>query len=159
MSQQQGTWLMNTYASFHRRHERLKNYVHNGFRYPLPPWGRAVMGFVYFTLPVIGGYHVMQWAISKSHEEIGERGEKLRNKRIEGIGDKVVVDEATGQTKKVGAGGWGGGVNLAVSNETIQERNLRRLKKWLKKQRKLKRKREKEEAAKLQQTVESNTDS
>ena len=69
-----GSRLMNAYLSFHQRHERLKNYVHNGFRYPLPPWGRAVMGFVYFSLPVVIGYPVMQWAISKSHAEIGERG-------------------------------------------------------------------------------------
>jgi len=69
---------MNAYLKFHDRHERLKNYVHNGFRVPLPPWGRAVMGFVYFSLPVIGGYYVMQWAISKSHEEIGERGKSKK---------------------------------------------------------------------------------
>ena len=115
----------------------------------------------------------MQWAISKSHEEIGVRGElyllpmsfvlyscsqtsiivalsllgeKLQNKKIEGIGDKVIMD---GEAKKVGAGGLGGGVNLAVSNETIQERNQRMLKKFLKKQRKLMKKKEKEaEAAK-----------
>jgi hypothetical protein len=188
-----GAWFMNAYLAFHKRHESVKNYVHNGFRYPLPPWGRTLMGFVYFSLPVIGGYHVMQWAISKSHEEIGERGtsqlflgeayavnnkknriessigplvshlclahfpffsfvsgEKLRNKQIEGIGDKVMIDNATGVTKKkVGAGGWGGGVNLAVSNETIQEKNQRMLKKFLKKQRKLlKKKKEEMEAAK-----------
>lgn len=63
-------------------------------------------------------------------------GEKLKNKRIQGIGDRIVVDKSTGETKKLGAGGWGGGVNLAVSNETIQEQNQRKLKKWLKKQRK-----------------------
>ena len=57
-------------------------------------------------------------------------GEKLQNKKIQGIGDKVVMD---GEAKKVGAGGIGGGVNLAVSNETIQERNQRMLKKFLKK--------------------------
>lgn len=73
-------------------------------------------------------------------------GEKLRNKKIEGIGDKVIVD---GEVTKVGAGGLGGGVNLAVSNESIQERNQRMLKKFLKKQRKLMKKREQEaEAAK-----------
>ena len=154
---------MDAYMAFHERHERLKNYVHNGFRYPLPKWGRAVMGFVYFSMPIIGGYHVMQWAISKSHESIGVRGtlhwqweswlagrvlmkrcflgEKLQKKQIEGIGDKVIVD---GEAKKVGAGGLGGGVNLAVSSETVQERNQRMLKKFLKKQRKLMRKREKE---------------
>jgi hypothetical protein len=78
MAQQGGaSWLLNAYHEFHKRHEHVKNYVHNGFRYPLPPWGRTIMGFVYFSLPVIGGYHVMQWAISKSHEEIGERGKSL----------------------------------------------------------------------------------
>ena len=71
-------------------------------------------------------------------------GEKLKNKKIEGIGDKVVMD---GEAKKIGAGGLGGGVNLAVSNETIQERNQRMLKKFLKKQRKLMKKKEKEAAA------------
>lgn len=83
-------------------------------------------------------------------------GEKLRNKQIEGIGDKLMVDETTGETKKVGAGGWGGGVNLAVSNETIQERNQRMLKKFLKKQRK-KREREMEAAkqANQQQQLEA----
>ena len=73
-SSSSSSWLMNAYVTFHKKHERLKNYVHNGFRYPLPPWGRTLMGFVYFSLPVLGGYHVMQWAISKSHEEIGIRG-------------------------------------------------------------------------------------
>jgi hypothetical protein len=69
-----GSRLMDAYMTFHKKHERLKNFVHNGFRYPLPPAGRAFMGFVYFSMPVIGGYYVMQWAISKSHEEIGENG-------------------------------------------------------------------------------------
>jgi hypothetical protein len=90
-------------------------------------------------------------------------GEKLRNKQIEGIGDRVIVDDATGETKKVGAGGWGGGVNLAVSNETIQERNQRMLKKFLKKQRNLLKKKEQEkEAAKKerdqQQHVQQQAD-
>jgi len=130
----------------HQKHERLKHYVHNGFRYPLPPWGRAVMGFVYFSLPVIGGWHIMQWAISKSHASIGERGEKLPQKQIQGVGNKVMVDTETGQqVQKVGAGGWGGGVHLAVSDENVQERNQKLLKTYLKQQRKLLRKKEREE--------------
>ncbi len=60
--------------SFHQKHERLKKYVHTAWRFPLPPWGQTVMGILYFSIPVIGGYQVMQWAISKSHESIGERG-------------------------------------------------------------------------------------
>ena len=34
----------------------------------------------------------MQWAISKSVDEIGERGEKLRIKSLGGYGDKTVID-------------------------------------------------------------------
>ena len=60
---------------FHEAHERLKHRIHHGWRYPLPPWGRAVMGCVYFSIPVVSGWYVMQWAISKAHENIGERGE------------------------------------------------------------------------------------
>ena len=49
----------------------------------------------------------------------------------------MVVNQETGETKKVGAGGWGGGVNLATSDEEIQKRNRKMLKKFLKQQRKL----------------------
>jgi hypothetical protein len=78
-------------------------------------------------------------------------GEKLQNKKIQGLGDKVIVD---GEAKKIGAGGLGGGVNLAVSNETIQERNQKMLKKFLKKQRKLMKQREKEAAAEKEESAE-----
>jgi hypothetical protein len=121
------------------RHERLKNTIHNGFRYPLPRYGQILMGMVYFTIPVVGGWYIMQWAISKSHHSIGLYGEKLPNQsRIEGLGDKrVVVTEDTEQVQKVGAGGWGGGVHLAVSDEESQRRNQEKLRKFLKRQRKL----------------------
>ena len=62
-----------------------------------------------------------------------EKGELLRQKQIEGIGNKRVSED--GKVTKVGAGGWGGGVNLAVSNETTQQRNKEMLHKFLKKQR------------------------
>lgn len=111
----------------HVRHERLKRYVHDGFRYPLPTWGRYMMGFVYFTIPVVGGWHIMQWAISKAHVSIGEHGEKLEKKTITGIGDQRGSDG-----KHIGAGGWGGGVHLAVSDEETQRRNRKKLNKFLK---------------------------
>ena len=59
---------------FNEAHERLKHRVHNGWRYPLPPWGRVIMGGAYFTIPIVGGWYIMQWAISKAHNSIGERG-------------------------------------------------------------------------------------
>lgn len=39
------------------------------------------MQFVYPVPVVVGGWYVMQWAISRSHENIGQNGEKLRDRR------------------------------------------------------------------------------
>ena len=117
------------------RHERLKDYVHNGFRYPLPPWGRNVMGFVYFCIPVVGGYYVMQWAIGRSHQSIGPRGELLKQKEIQGIGDKRILEN--GELQEIGGSkGILGGVKLAVSDAKTQEINNKNLKLFLKQERK-----------------------
>eukprot|EP00977_Amphora_coffeiformis_P009748 scaffold2246_cov162-Amphora_coffeaeformis.AAC.7 len=67
----------NLWTRLHVGHERLKQAVHQGMRVPLPRWGQRVMAFVYFCTPIIGGYYVMQWAISKSHASIGPNGEYL----------------------------------------------------------------------------------
>jgi hypothetical protein len=37
-----------------------------------------MMSCIYFSIPVVGGWYVMQWAISKSHESIGEKGGKMQ---------------------------------------------------------------------------------
>ena len=117
------------------RHERLKDYVHNGFRYPLPPWGRNVMGFVYFCIPVVGGYYVMQWAIGRSHQSIGPRGELLKQKEIQGIGDKRILEN--GELQEIGGSkGILGGVKLAVSDAKTQEINNKNLMLFLKQERK-----------------------
>lgn len=107
------------------------------------------MGGVYFTLPILGGYHVMQWAISKSHESIGVYGERLPEKRKEldhsssttlsGAG--VVLGDRRSDGRTVGAGGWGGGVRLAVSDEETQKRNRMKLDKFLRQQQKKQRER------------------
>ena len=75
----------------------------------------------------------MQWAIGKSHESIGAKGEKLRVKEVEGIGDQTTIQ---GETKKVGAGGIGMGVRLAVSDKEDQQRSKKMLSKVLKDARK-----------------------
>mmetsp|Transcript_2379 Transcript_2379/g.3217 ORF Transcript_2379/g.3217 Transcript_2379/m.3217 type:complete len:148 (+) Transcript_2379:156-599(+) len=134
---------MSWFHEFNLRHERLKNFVHNGMRYPLPPWGQKVMALVYFTIPVIGGYYIMQWAISKAPTAI-----EMENQEGVLYGNKRVLDD--GQEQVVGARGWGGGVNLAVSDAETQERSsesLKRYMKQLKKQQRQQRKREKEEPA------------
>ena len=74
----------------------------------------------------------MQWAISKSHDEIGERGEKLQHKQLQGYGNKTVID---GRNEKVGAGGRFGGVHLAVSDGNTQQNNKMMLAAMLKKER------------------------
>ena len=71
----------------------------------------------------------MQWAIGRAHDSIGEKGEKLRIKDVQGIGDQSVVD---GKTQRIGAGGMGMGVKLAVSDEHDQERSKRMLAKFKK---------------------------
>lgn len=103
------------------------------------------MGVVYFTVPVVGGYAVMQWAIGRSHESIGEKGEKLRVKEVKGLGDTAFVG---GEQHKIGAGGLGMGVNLAVSDKDDQERNRVMLEKFFRKE---KRKRLKLERQKREQ--------
>ena len=59
------------------RHERLKKRIHS-FRLPLPAPLRAVMGAIYFSIPVIGGYYIMQAAIQQSEKNLGTHGERLR---------------------------------------------------------------------------------
>jgi hypothetical protein len=64
-SQHQGVGYL---QKFHIAHERLKHRVHTSWRIPLPPWGQYLMGFVYFTIPIIVGYHTTTWAIEKSEK-------------------------------------------------------------------------------------------
>lgn len=121
-------WFGRSLRTFHERHERLQRFVHEGMRVPLPRWGRFLMGCVYFTIPVVGGMSVMNWSIGKAHAAIGESGERLPQKyahRQGLVGDAIVTPD--GETKKVGAGGWGGGVHLAVSDEETQRRNRQAL--------------------------------
>lgn len=42
----------------------------HAFRIPLSPAGQRVAQVVYFSIPVIGGYFIMDWATSKAREEI-----------------------------------------------------------------------------------------
>ena len=69
-------------------------------------------------------------------------GEKLDVKTIQGIGDKRVLN---GELQKVGAGGIGGGVKLAVSDSEVQQRNRKMLETYLKRERKRRRREAKEQ--------------
>ena len=130
--------------SFNERHERVKKYVHTAWKVPLPKWGQFAMGCFYFSIPVVGGWHVMQWAIGESHKSIGPKGELLEIKEVHGIGQTAIID---GEKKRIGAGGVGLGVKLAISDKDDQERSKKMLGKILKENRRRKR-REQEEAQK-----------
>lgn len=84
----------------------------------------------------------MEWAISKSHKSIGPKGELLEIKEVQGIGG---VADVNGETKKIGAGGIGMGVKLAVSDKDDQERSKKMLARVLRDARR-RRKKEDEEA-------------
>ena len=68
------------FSKLGEKHERLKKKIHN-FRIPLSKNGQRVMFFVYFSIPIITGYHVMQWAIGKSEENLGAQGEILKSRK------------------------------------------------------------------------------
>lgn len=64
---------------------------------------------------------------------------------IQGLGDKTVVKDESGErTERVGAGGWGGGVHLVTSDKETQDINRVNLERFFRKQRRLKEKRERE---------------
>lgn len=55
------------------RHERLKKKIHST-RIPLSKNGQRVMAAVYFSIPVVAGYYIMQWAQGRAdvnfHKEV-----------------------------------------------------------------------------------------
>jgi len=142
------SWILTKLHEFNAAHNRLKHHVHTAWRYPLPPWGRAVMGFVYFSIPVVVGYTVSSWVVSQSEATVEERFANIDKNSVQGLGDKVVVKDESGErTEVVGAGGWGGGVRLATSDQETQDINKVNLERFLRKQRRMKEKREREQAA------------
>ncbi len=47
--------------------DTMKSRIHN-FRIPLSPTGRRIMGFIYFAVPLVSGYFLMEWI--KARNEI-----------------------------------------------------------------------------------------
>ena len=56
-----------------RRHGELKRRIH-ATRIPLGPKGQVVMGLVYFSIPCIGGYFIMDWATGRADDKWGIGG-------------------------------------------------------------------------------------
>jgi hypothetical protein len=51
-------------------HRRLKEKIH-GTRIPLSPRQQRVATLVYMSLPLVGGYFIMTWAMAKSEAKWG----------------------------------------------------------------------------------------
>ena len=118
---------------FHIRHENLKRYVHEGFRYPLPPMGVKMMAFVYFSIPIAGGLYLMGWVDKKNKESILENGEKLlKRKEISDGSSGQLTGDRRADGLKIGGDGWGGGTRLVVSDDETRIRNQRKLEQFLK---------------------------
>jgi hypothetical protein len=71
--------IFDFFKSIGERHERLKRKIH-AFRIPLSPAGQKVMAVVYFSIPVICGVFIMDYAIGKSRSTV----EKLEKRSEEG---------------------------------------------------------------------------
>lgn len=137
-AERSSSWILTKIHEFNTAHNRLKHHVHTAWRYPLPPWGRAIMGCVYFSIPVFVGYGFSSWIVSQSEATVEERlaGSGSASKSIQGLGDKTIVKDESGErVERIGAGGWGGGVHLVTSDQATQDINRVNLERFLKKQR------------------------
>jgi hypothetical protein len=63
--------------------------------------GQRLMGLFYFSLPVVGGYFVMQAAFRQSERNIGKNGEKLRQGKYNQSDGGVVNLERSEMQKQV----------------------------------------------------------
>ncbi len=87
---------------FSRRHEELKRRIH-AFRIPLSPMGIRVMKVVYFTIPIIGGYFLMEKVKERAEFNLGINGEKMtrRNRYAnETAAQNQALDEILIKAKK-----------------------------------------------------------
>jgi hypothetical protein len=141
---------MNQFSGFH---DRLKNSIHTYWRQstilsPRTRLGKVIMGSLYFSIPVVLGYFVVTKVVDISESTVQERfgGSNGNGISSSSSSSSNSSSEENNEFEKIGAGGWGGGVNLATSNKETQDVNRINLERFLKKQRKLKAKRERKEA-------------
>jgi hypothetical protein len=119
-------WIRQTLHTWHVRHERLKHFVHHGMRYPLSKWGQAVMGVVYFSIPVVAGWQLMQWSTRRAEEQ-------WQDKVAAGT---VVTTSSNDEDAPPLA--WG--ARLVTSDAETQEKNKAALNKFLQRQQRQKEK-------------------
>ena len=134
-------------------HERLKNSVHTYWQQstilsPRTRFGKVIMGSLYFSIPVVLGYFVVTKVVDIAESTVQERlgGGSSSSSSSSGTAGGSDSGENEYEYEKIGAGGWGGGVNLATSDKETKDVNRINLERFLRKQRKLKAKRERKEA-------------
>ena len=136
--------IYKTLMELHLRHERLKRYVHEGFRVPLPAWGRYIMTGIYFSIPIIGAFYLLDWNLKQAEKATGVNGELLpdKYKNKNSANDATTAEDGAvfgntrlvdGKEQKVGPGGWGGGVRLTVSDAETEKRNEQKVRRYLRK--------------------------
>ena len=102
-----------------RRHEELKYRIHN-FRMPLSPAGQRFMAFVYFCVPIVGGYFIMDWATSQAEKNLGKNGEKLR--ALKAARDRELEDGAKAAAMLAAASRVGDGGSLDADSVVKREK-------------------------------------
>jgi hypothetical protein len=128
---------------FSQAHERLKQSIHSYWRQneylsPRSTAGKIFMSFVYFSIPVVVGYYVSTMAVEMSESTVEERfGTKTDHPTSAHANSSISIDNPNDKI-------WGIGVHLVSSDEETQEVNRVNLERFLKRQRKLKEKRERE---------------
>ena len=78
--------VMEYFRKMSEGHKRLKERIH-AFRLPLSPMGVRMMKVVYFTIPIVTGYYIMQVAIGYSERNtaplLKEKAEERRKAQIQ----------------------------------------------------------------------------
>ena len=67
---------MGVFQDISAAHERLKKRIH-AFRMPLSPTVYRIAMFCYFTIPIVGGYFLMQYTNRQRDANLGRDGSRL----------------------------------------------------------------------------------
>lgn len=73
--------VLKFFANLSEEHEKLKKRIHS-FRIPLSPTGQRIMGFVYFSIPIIIGYFIMDSANSQAKHNLENLSRKSRSHEV-----------------------------------------------------------------------------
>ena len=82
----------NNYCRDFNKEIKLNQKIHS-FRLPLSPRGQAVMGVVYFSIPCILGYGIMEWTNKISSEKRAVRRQELRAPSDATIAQNVALQQ------------------------------------------------------------------